>query len=156
MVAVMDIATVTENDLTDLLPLVRAYCDFYDAHPSDEALLGVGRALIEDPERRGLQLIARGEDGAAAGFATLCWTWDTLAGGPVGVMNDLFVVPAARGTGLADRLIDACREHCRKRGKVRLGWLTAPDNLRAQAVYNRVGGAHEPCIEYWLEIPSRG
>ncbi len=152
----MTITTVTEEDLRDLSPLVRAYCDFYDAHPSDEHLLALSRALIADPERHGLQLIARDEDDSALGFATLFWTWDTLSGGPVGVMNDLFVVPGARGTGLADRLIEACREHCRKRGKVKLGWLTAPDNLRAQAVYDRVGGEREPCIEYWLEIPGRG
>jgi hypothetical protein len=31
-------------------------------------------------------------------------------------------------------------------------WLTAQDNHRAQAVYNRIGGTSEPFLEYELEI----
>ena len=47
------IATVTEDDLPDLLPLMRGYCDFYEVAPSDEALLAMSRVLIDDPERQG-------------------------------------------------------------------------------------------------------
>ena len=53
------ISVVGEADLEELLPLLRGYCDFYEVAPSDEALLAVSRALIADPEREGLQLIAR-------------------------------------------------------------------------------------------------
>ena len=31
-------------------------------------------------------------------------------------------------------------------------WLTAPDNHRAQAVYNRVGGTSGTFLEYELEL----
>ena len=47
------IATVTEADLPELLPLMRGYCDFYEVDPSDEALLAMSRTLIADPELRG-------------------------------------------------------------------------------------------------------
>ena len=30
------IATVTEADLPELLPLMRGYCDFYEVDPPDE------------------------------------------------------------------------------------------------------------------------
>ena len=53
------ISVVGEADLEDLLPLLRGYCDFYEVAPSDDALLAVSRALIADPEREGMQLIAR-------------------------------------------------------------------------------------------------
>jgi len=33
-----------------------------------------------------------------------------------------------------------------------MSWLTAPDNQRAQAVYNRVGGTSEAFLEYELEL----
>jgi RimJ/RimL family protein N-acetyltransferase len=33
---------------------------------------------------------------------------------------------------------------------VRLEWMTAPDNDRAQAVYERVGGVREPWLIYTL------
>ena len=105
-----EISPVAERDLPDLLPLLRGYCDFYEVAPSDETLLAVCRALIADPEREGVQLIARADDGRALGFATIYWSWQTLDAGRIGVMNDLFVDPAARGSGLADALIAACAD----------------------------------------------
>jgi GNAT superfamily N-acetyltransferase len=142
---------VTTADLPDLLPLVRGYCDFYGAAPADEALLAVSRALIADPDREGVQLIAR-RDGEAVGFATVYWTWDTLIAARVGIMHDLFVVPPARGTGAADVLIEACLEECRRHGAVKLSWQTARDNARAQRVYDRVGATRDEWVDYWLAV----
>src|SRR5687767_981504 len=134
------IERVREEDLGELLPLMRAYCDFYAVDPSDAELLAMSRALIADPEREGLQLLARAESGHAIGFATVFWSWSTLSAGRIGVMNDLFVAKAARGGGIADELIEACAQACRERGDVAfLGWQTAKDNGRAQAVYERAG-----------------
>lgn len=145
------IERVREEDLPDLLPLVRAYCDFYEVAPSDESLLSLSRALLDDPLGEGIQLIARDEDtGAAVGFATVYWTWQTLSAGRLAVMNDLFVAPAARGTGLADALIAACREEAETHGAAWLGWQTARDNLRAQKVYERVGAERSEWIDYGL------
>ena len=144
------IARVGPDDLSDLLPLMRAYCDFYEVAPTDEALIGLSGALIEDPEHQGMQLIARAQDGRAVGFATLYWSWSTTDPGRIGVINDLFVVESARGAGLAERLIEGCRAECSRRGTRRLTWQTAPDNLRAQAVYDRVGATREQWVDYWL------
>jgi len=149
---VTDTSRVTTADLPDLLPLVRAYCDFYDVAPADEALLAVSRALIADPDREGIQLIARGDGGEAVGFGTVYWSWDTLIAARVGVMHDLFVIPPARGTGIADLLIEACVEECRRHGAAKLGWQTAPDNTRARRVYERVGATRDEWVDYWLSV----
>jgi GNAT superfamily N-acetyltransferase len=142
------IATVTEPDLPELLPLMRGYCDFYEVGPSDDALLAMSRTLIDDPAQ-GVQLVARDDDsGAAIGFATIFWTWQTLSASRLGVMNDLFVVEGARGDGVADALIAACVERCRERGATELAWQTAHTNLRARAVYERVGATRD---ERWLD-----
>jgi GNAT superfamily N-acetyltransferase len=141
------IATVTEADLDELLPLMRGYCDFYEVKPSDEALLALSRNLIEHPED-GVQLIARDDDGSAVGFATIYWTWQTLSASRLGVMNDLFVSERARGGGHADALIAECAERCRRRGATDLAWQTAKTNLRAQAVYDRVGAERD---DRWLD-----
>ena len=143
---------VVEADLPELLPLVRAYCDFYEVAPTDDALLAVSRALIADPEREGVQLIARDDGAWAVGFATLYWTWDTLIAARIGVMHDLFVRPPARGIGVADRLIEACVEECRRRRAAKLSWQTARDNARAQAVYERVGATRDEWLDYWLAV----
>lgn len=142
------VAAVREEDLGDLLPLLRAYCDFYEVAPSDEALLALCRALLDGGE--GIQLLARDDAGAAVGFATVLWSWSTLRAARIAIMNDLFVAPEARGSGVADALIDACRERARDRDAVRLEWQTARDNLRAQSVYDRVGGERSEWLDYGL------
>jgi GNAT superfamily N-acetyltransferase len=144
----MRITVVGAADVPELLPLVRAYCDFYQVTPSDQELLALSRALLADPKREGLQLLARDDAGRAVGFATLYWTWQTLAAARVGVMNDLYVAAEARGLGVAEGLIAACRERCREHGATRLVWQTAVDNHRAQAVYARVGATRD---ERWLD-----
>ena len=142
------IVVVSEADLPELLPLMRGYCEFYEVDPPDEALLALARTLIADPEHEGLQLIARDDDGAAVGFATIFWTWSTLSASRLGVMNDLFVTERARGGGVADALIEACAERCRERGATSLDWQTAHTNKRAQAVYDRIGARRD---DRWLD-----
>jgi GNAT superfamily N-acetyltransferase len=148
------IAPAGEADLAELLVLVRAYCDFYEVHPSDERLLALSRALIADPERQGVQLIARGAEGEALGFATLYWSWSTSRAAPLGTMNDLFVTPRARGRGVGERLIAACLQRCSEHGAQEMEWQTAPDNATAQALYDRVGGRREDWLCY--SLPVRG
>ena len=150
----MRIDVVTRADLDALLPLMRAYCDFYEVAPADDALLEMGRALIADPEREGVQLVAREDGGRALGFATVFWSWSTTRASRIGVMNDLYVDPAARGAGLAEALIRACLDRARERGAVALEWQTAPDNHRAQALYERLGAQREAWIDY--SLPAAG
>lgn len=150
----IEIALVTEADLDDLLPLMRAYCDFYRVHPGDGQLLGLARSLIAEPQMEGVQLLARGAGSAALGFATLFWTWSTLSASRIGVMNDLFVIPRARGLGVGEALIEACLGLCRERGASSLGWQTARENLPAQRLYERVGARREEWIDYVLEVTS--
>jgi GNAT superfamily N-acetyltransferase len=144
------ITPVGPADLDELLPLMRAYCEFYAAAPADSALLALANALIGDPEREGVQLLARSSGARAVGFATVYWSWSTSEACRVGIMNDLFVAEPARGQGIAEALIEACRSECTRRDARRLMWQTAPDNLRAQAVYDRVGAARERWVDYWL------
>jgi GNAT superfamily N-acetyltransferase len=141
---------VGEKDLPDLLPLMRAYCDFYEATPAEADLLAVSRALIRDPEREGLQLIARDGDGRPLAFTTLYWSWSTLSTCRKGILNDLFVVPEARGSGLAEALIEASRARCREHGAATMSWQTAKDNRRAHRLYERVGAQREEWLDFSL------
>ena len=78
----VQITVVGSADLPELLQLMRAYCDFYQVAPGDQGLLELSQALLADPQREGLQLLARDDAGRAVGFATLFWTWQTLAAAP--------------------------------------------------------------------------
>jgi GNAT superfamily N-acetyltransferase len=153
---VTTIAVVAEADLPELLTLMRGYCDFYEVAPSDESLLAMSRALIADPAREGVQLVARDESGRAIGFATIFWSWSTTRAARIGVMNDLFVAPRGRGSGAADALIAACVDRCRTHGATLLAWRTALDNHRAQAVYDRVGAQRSQWLDYDLPVDPQG
>ena len=148
----MEIGSAVEADLGTLLPLMRAYCDFYEVAPSDEGLEAMARALIAAEDADGMLLVARDGDGAPIGFATVGWKWASTRGARIAVMEDLFVAPEARGQGAADALIQACADRARELGAPVLTWITAPDNHRAQAVYNRVGATPGTWLEYELEL----
>jgi ribosomal protein S18 acetylase RimI-like enzyme len=148
----VEITRVAEDDLAELLPLMRGYSDFYEVDPSDDALLAMSRALIANPEYDGVQFIARdGDSDEALGFATVYWMWSTSRAARIGVMNDLFTAAAARRRGVGEALIKACLDAVRARGAVVLQWQTARDNHAAQALYEHVGGIREEWYDYHLE-----
>jgi len=144
------IGAVGRADVDDLLPLLGAYCDFYSAHPGEQKLRALAERLIAHPAE-GVQLIARADDGAALGFATVYWTWQTLVAGRLGILHDLYVQPSSRGEGVGRALIEACRERVGEHGAVALEWDTAPDNTRAQALYDTVGARRSEWVTYWLD-----
>ena len=148
----MGITRLALVDLHELLPLMRAYCDFYAVAPSDAELRSLSLTLLEHPDTAGLQLIARDPDGAAVGFATLYWTYSTTAASAIGVMNDLYVDPDARMQGLGAALIRACEAECAERGLRTMEWQTAPTNTRAQAVYDRFPAERSEWVTYTLAL----
>ncbi len=148
----VSVKRVDESDLNELLPLVRAYCDFYQVAPTDESLLAISRALIADPVGEGVQIIARTSDDNPVGFATLYWSWDTTIGGRLAIMHDLYVTDEARGTGAAQALMAGLVTEARLRGVVQLGWQTALDNKRAQALYDKTGAEKSTWYDYRLTV----
>ena len=148
----MPIRAATDADIPALIPLMRGYCDFYESNPSDAGLEDMARQLIAAPDDRGYLLVATADGDEVVGFAACGWKWSSLRGARIVVLEDLFVAETARGQGHADALIEAVAGIARDHGAPVVTWLTAPDNHRAQAVYNRVGGSPETFLEYELEL----
>jgi GNAT superfamily N-acetyltransferase len=146
----VEVRPAREEEIDELLPLMRAYCEFYEASPTDAGLIELLRTLISDPSQ-GAVFIAR-DGGKAVGVATLDWKWSSLRGARIGYLEDLFVHPESRGRGIADSLITVCADRCRELGMPAMEWATAPDNHRAQRVYDRTGAASEAFVEYDLEL----
>ena len=59
----IQIRPATEDEIEELLPLMRAYCDFYEVSPTDEGVTTMARTLITEPSQ-GTVFIAR-QDGRA-------------------------------------------------------------------------------------------
>jgi GNAT superfamily N-acetyltransferase len=148
----MQVSEVGEADLADLLPLMVDYCAFYATAPPPDQLAALSRALVDDPEREGVQVVARDDDGAAIGFATVYWTWSTTRAFRLAVMNDLFVAEAGRGAGVGRALIEACADRARARGCGALEWQTAPDNETAQRLYDTTGAGRSTWVTYDLTL----
>ena len=75
----MRITVVDPGDLPELLPLMRACCDFYQVDPGDQALLELSHSAARRPAREGLQLLARDDSGGAVGSPCRS-VWLTAAG----------------------------------------------------------------------------
>jgi GNAT superfamily N-acetyltransferase len=93
---------------------------------------------IHDPAHEVEALIAVDAAGAPIGLAHFRPFARPLSASTGGFLDDLFVDPAARGAGIADALIAAVADVGRARGWSVIRWITAEDNYRARAVYDRV------------------
>jgi ribosomal protein S18 acetylase RimI-like enzyme len=64
------------------------------------------------------------------------------------------VHPDARGTGLAEALVEECRVRSGRGGAVSVGWQTQRDNARAQRLYERIGATRTEWIDYSLDTTA--
>jgi len=132
----------TLDDLDALATLFDGYRVFYK-QPSD---LGLARAFIEERLRRDESVVFIAYDGGnreALGFTQLYPMFSSVSARRIWVLNDLFVVPAARKRGVARALMDCARDFAREAGALRLILETAEDNHAAQALYESLGYVRE-------------
>ncbi|MEZ0306298.1 MAG: N-acetyltransferase family protein [Ramlibacter sp.] len=115
--------------------LWQAYCEFYDASPGPEVTNRTWKRIL-DPDSAVMCIVAEVE-GQVYGFANCVVhenTWETQ---PVCYLEDLFVIPSARGHGIGRSLIEWLRNAMRAEGWARLYWVTREDNQQARKLYDR-------------------
>ena len=83
--------------------------------------------------------VAVGPDGDVAGFALWYVTFSTWKGRPGLWLEDLFVRPTARGTGLGTALLQELARTCLERGYARFEWWVLDWNAPAIAFYRSLG-----------------
>ena len=136
----LEVVTAAVGDLEALLPMVRAYREFYgQQHDAFSE-----RVFIMHRLRTGSShiLLAR-DDGNPRGFAQLFPYFSTVRLGPALILEDLFVEPEARNRGIATALLEAAIAHARSVHARVMFLETAVDNERAQRVYERNGWTRE-------------
>jgi GNAT superfamily N-acetyltransferase len=85
-------------------------------------------------------LLALDEDGDAVGVITIVESLALYAGGRIGVINELYVVPEYRSEGVGKLLLDAAKELADQRGWARIE-VTTPGEEYAKTLrfYEREG-----------------
>jgi GNAT superfamily N-acetyltransferase len=79
------------------------------------------------------------QDGAPVGFALWFYSYSTFEGACGLYLEDLFVVPEARGTGAGLALMRRLAQRCRDEGLKRLEWAVLDWNAPAINFYDRLG-----------------
>ena len=119
--------------------LWRGYCDFYRVHLSDAVTDRTWKRIL-DPDSQIMCIVAE-VDGQVYGFANCVVhenTWETQ---PVCYLEDLFVLPSARGRGIGKALVEWLRNSMRAEGWARLYWMTRENNEEARTLYDQFGRA---------------
>jgi GNAT superfamily N-acetyltransferase len=128
--------------------LWRGYCDFYGVRLAD-AVTARTWARVLDPDS-GVMCVVAEVEGKVYGFANCVTheaTWELQ---PVCYLEDLFVLPSARGRGLGRALIEWLRNAMRAEGWSRLYWVTREDNAAARGLYDQFAPA-DGTVRYMLK-----
>jgi GNAT superfamily N-acetyltransferase len=147
----MQVEAVTEGQFARLLPLIAAYQRFYGVEEIDEERNHAFFARFIAPSDDGM-LLGAWHDDELVGYACLFWTFTSLVPAETVLMNDLFVVPQARGQGVGRVLIEASADIGRQRGAQRLEWVTQVSNETARRLYDSTGAEQSSWIEYELKL----
>jgi GNAT superfamily N-acetyltransferase len=102
-----------------------------------EAPGGEASAALLEADPRTEVLVAE-DGGAPVGFAVFFDLPEVVFARRCGALDDLFVLPAARGRGIARGLVAALAEEGRRRGWSHLRWIVPEGDVAAIALYERI------------------
>ncbi len=140
----MKIITVTPDHLEQIVPLFDAYRVFY-GQASD--LVAAREFLQTRLLLRETVLLMALEDDVLLGFTQLFPSFTSVGMQRLWILNDLYVIPEARGQRVGERLIERALAHAKESGAKGVVLETAHTNVSGQKLYERMGFVRED-LEY--------
>ena len=132
------VTDVQEHDRPTWEELYRGYGDFYEVDMPPAKLDRVW-GWLHDPTHEVDGIVVRPAPAAApVGLAHYRPFARPLHGSVGCYLDDLFVAPAARGTGAVDALLHELRVRSAARGWDVVRWITRDSNKRARSTYDRL------------------
>lgn len=146
-------AFVTEADKAQWRPLFDGYAEFYKV-PMDDTIADRVWGWLLDPGHVLEGMLVKDDTGTAVGLAHVRACPRPLGGCEMGFLDDMFVVPEARGSGAADALFEALRQLASERGWPSVRWITQHFNERGRAFYDRYTDGPSDFIMYQWKLPD--
>lgn len=144
------IEKVTKENFECVLPLIKAYQEFYCVPDINEEKNKNHFGQFLDSNSRGV-LFAVKENEKLVGFTTIYYGFSSSRAEEVGILNDLYVLPEYRNKGYGRQLINRAIEEVKNRGLKRIQWLTARNNENAQMLYEKLGAKKSEWFLYAKE-----
>ena len=105
----------------------------FDANAAEQSI----RTFLAHPPFGRLLILE--DEGAVAGFAIVTFSFSFEFRGRAALLDELYVVPSARGRGLGTATLRVVEELCAAEGMTVLQLEVSDANARANALYQRIG-----------------
>ena len=132
----ISVGFLNPDDRNDWEILYRAYAKFYQV-PMNTGILEIVWDWIFDENEEFYALVGRNEGNRTIGLMHFRQMPSPLRGKKVGFLDDLFVLPELRGKGVVDQMFKKLSLEAAEKGWDFMRWITAEDNYRGRAVYDR-------------------
>jgi len=135
-----------DADRPEWEPLWQGYLRFYETSVAPEVTETTWRRMM-DPKQDPHGFCAVDDEGRLIGIVHYHFHRSTWTIGDYCYLQDLFVLPEARGSGAGRKLIEAVYDAAAARGASQVYWLTQDFNETARRLYDRIGEL-TPFIKY--------
>lgn len=126
----------TKDNLTGVSILFNQYRMFYN---QVEDISGAESYIRERLQQEDSIIFVMKEGDTYLGFTQLYPTFSSISMKKAWILNDLYVHEEARGKGVAESLLNRAKAFALETEAVSIALSTAPDNLPAQQLYEKIG-----------------
>ena len=133
---------LTRADMDAVPLLLTMMTDFYAhfGYPFDEAAKQAALAPLLNADGPGWVWLI-GPPDAPQGYAVMTRGYSLERGGPIALLDELYLVPTTRGQGLGAQVLEAAADACAHLGIGALLLEVERDNPAARQLYERAGFA---------------
>lgn len=131
----MKIRPYRRGDAKAFVGLVRALARYENLKPPTPA---AARRLVRDVGRR-IRVLLGEADGKPVAYAIYLFSYSSFLARPTLYLEDLFVLPEHRGSGLGRKFMDALLREARRKKCGRMEWVVLDWNKPAIRFYDRLG-----------------
>ncbi|MFS0785086.1 GNAT family N-acetyltransferase [Shouchella sp. 1P09AA] len=132
----MELLQATKDDLTGVSLLFNQYRMFYN---QVDDMNGAESYIRERLQQGDSVIFVMKEGDTYLGFTQLYPTFSSISMKKAWILNDLYVHEEVRGKGVAESLLNRAKTFALETEAVSIALSTAPDNLPAQRLYEKLG-----------------